>query len=136
MRRLFWISLSVILLVIISGCSQPAKTPGEVTLNPTPAPLPLSVSTTDEHKQLNFTVSSSAKAVNVTYNGGPDAADLLALKIRINNQDTTTIERTLLNPAPGESYVFTYIGLANPVTVNIIGTFKGAYQQTVLMYYF
>ena len=139
MRRSYCLCLClfiILLLVISSGCIQPTTTPPVTTVVQTAVtPVPV-VATTDTEKQLTFIVTKTEKTVNVTYTGGPDAADLLALKVRIDNQDSSVIEQTFPQPAVGTPFVFTYMGLANPTTVNIIGTFKGGYQQTVLMYYF
>jgi len=138
MRRLSCLCLFIILFLAVmsSGCVQPSKTSAVETAIQTPVTTPPVVATTDMPKSLTFVVSKTEKTVNVTYTGGPDAADLLALKIRIDNQDTSVIERTVPEPAPGNPILFYYMGLADPVVVNIIGTFKGGYQQTVLMYYF
>jgi len=86
-------------------------------------------------KQVNFTVTESKTMVNVTYEGGPDAADLQSINIRIMNQDGTQFPRTIDNPVIGVPYLFTYRGNANAKYVNIVGTFTNGYQQTVLMYY-
>ena len=138
MRRSSCLCLLIILLlaVISSGCTQPSKTSTVETAIQTPVTTLPVVATTDMPKNLTFIVSKTEKTVNVTYTGGPDAADVMALKIRIDNQDSSDIEQTFLEPVAGTPYIFTYLGLANPVTVNIIGTFRGGYQQTVLLYYF
>jgi hypothetical protein len=138
MRRVFCLCLFIILLLVItSGCLQPAPktTPATTTEPPTVTPLPV-VTPADMPKNLTFDVSKTEKTVNVTYLGGPDSADLVALKIRIDNQDLDDFDRIVPTPVAGEQYIFTYMGLATPVTANIIGTWKDGYQQTVLMYYF
>lgn len=138
MRRVFWLSLLVILLLVFSsGCTQPAQetTPVPTAVQPVVTPI-LGVTTTVAEKSLTFDVAKTQKTVNITYTGGPDAAGLVALKVRIDNQDLDDFERTVLTPVPGESIVFTYQGLATPITANIIGTWDNGYQQTVLMYYF
>ncbi len=138
MRRAFCTSLLlVLLLVFASGCTQSAAS-GTPQTTALPAPVtPLPVTTTSiAEKSLTFDVSKTEKTVNITYTGGPDAAGLVALKVRIDNQDLDDFERTVLTPVPGESIVFTYQGLATPITANIIGTWENGYQQTVLMYYF
>ena len=138
MRRVFFSCLLIVLLLVFaSGCTQPApQVTAVTTATPVPVtPLP-SVTTAVVEKSLTFTVSKTEKAVNITYTGGPDAGGLVALKVRIDNQDLDDFERTVLTPSPGESIIFTYQGLATPVTANIIGTWENGYQQTVLMYYF
>ncbi|AGB01634.1 hypothetical protein [Methanoregula formicica] len=138
MRRAFCTCLLlVLLLVFASGCTQPvAPVPPQTTALPAPVtPLPVATTTIAE-KSLTFDVFKTQKIVNITYTGGPDAGGLVALKVRIDNQDLDDFERTVLTPSPGESIVFTYQGLATPVTANIIGTWENGYQQTVLMYYF
>ena len=136
MRRVLCLIL-VLVLVATSGCTQPATTPSTVsTVEQSPVtPIPVAA-TTVTVKNLTFDVSKTEKTVNVTYTGGPDAADVLALDIQIDNQDGTRIKQIFPEPAVGTPFIFTYMGLANPVTVNIIGTFRGGYQQTVLLYYF
>ena len=138
MRRVFCISfLFLVVLLVTSGCTQPSSAPTTVTtIQPTPV-APLTVTATpDTTKHLTFDISNTEKTVNITYTGGPDSADVQALNIRIYNKDLTTFERTVIQPVAGDSYVFTYVGLANSKNVNIVGTFKGDYKQTVLMYYF
>lgn len=138
MRRVFCLSLFIVLvLVAFSGCTQPEQvTPAVVTPEQNPVtPLPVTT-TADTTKHLTFQVSKTEKVVNVTYTGGPDAADLLALDVLITNQDGSQIKQTFVEPAVDTPLLFTYMGLANPTVVNIVGTFKGGYQQTVLMYYF
>ena len=138
MRRVFWLCLLVILLFVFSsGCTQPAPavTP-ETTTSPLPATPLTAVTTAVTEKSLTFDVSKTEKTVNITYTGGPDAAGLVALKVRIDNQDLDDFERTVLTPVPGESILFTYQGLASPITANIVGTWDNGYQQTVLLYYF
>ncbi|MDD5143909.1 hypothetical protein [Methanoregula sp.] len=127
----------VLLLVFASGCTQPAPQTSSATTPIPPPATPVPVTTTGiAEKSLTFDVSKTQKTVNITYTGGPDAEGLVALKVRIDNQDIDDFERTVLTPVPGESIIFTYQGLANPVTANIIGTWKDGYQQTVLIYYF
>ncbi len=126
----------ILLLVFACGCTQPAETAPvtpvvQVTASPEPVAVP-----SDTQRSLNFTATKTEKTVTITYGGGANAADLAALKIRIDNQDSSDIDRTIHNPVPGTSYPFTYMGLADPVTANIIGTWNDGYQQTVLLYYF
>jgi hypothetical protein len=138
MRRLSCLCLLILLLpaVIFVGCVQPLTTPPAPTIVPTIAtPLP-TVTTANLPKNLTFDIAKSVKTVNITYTGGPDAADLLALDILINNQDGSKIKQNIVEPVIGFPYVYMYMGYANPVVINIVGTFKGGYQQTVLMYYF
>lgn len=138
MRRAFCTCLFIVLLLVLaSGCIQPA--PPAIPDTPAPpvsaTPLPVATTTTAE-KSLTFDVSKTPKTVNITYTGGPDAGSLVALKVRIDNQDLDDFERTVITPTVGEEILFTYQGLATPITANIIGTWEGGYQQTVLLYYF
>jgi hypothetical protein len=126
------------MLILSCGCLQTA---------PAPAPVPTVTSTVDViiipetttlvtmEKQINITATETKTEVIVQYNGGPDAADLVTLKIRVNNQDDTTILRTITNPVVGAEYIFTYHGNANANVVNIVGVFTGGFEQTVLMAY-
>ncbi|MDD4137299.1 MAG: hypothetical protein PHT99_05325 [Methanoregula sp.] len=134
---MYWTSVLVLILVITCGCLQPAPATITPVQSPTePVTLPTSVTTImNMQKQVNFTVTESKTMVNVTYEGGPDAADLQSINIRIMNQDGTQFPRTIDNPVIGVPYLFTYRGNANAKYVNIVGTFTNGYQQTVLMYY-
>ncbi|NMB79991.1 MAG: hypothetical protein GYA23_12960 [Methanomicrobiales archaeon] len=130
--------LAIIVIAILSaGCTQPAPQPAPApTFMPEPTPVPVVTTGVPVQKQINVTAVETATEVIVTYNGGADAADLVALKIRINNQDGTTIQRTILQPEPGAQWVFTYRGNANARLANIVGVFTGGVEQTVLMEYF
>ncbi len=81
-------------------------------------------------KQVNFTVTQAGSMLNITYDGGPDAADLQSIDILITNHDGTQITRTFDKPVVNKTYSFTYRGTANAARVNIIGTFQDGYQQT------
>lgn len=138
MRRVYCLSLLLILLLVLAtGCIQSAapKTTPVATVVQTPATTAPVAATTVAEKHLIFNVTKSEKAVTITLDGG-DTSDLLALDVLISNQDDSKIKQTIVEPVVGYPYVFTYMGLANPTVVNIVGTFKGGYQQTVLMYYF
>jgi hypothetical protein len=86
-------------------------------------------------KELNFTVNSTTNAVYITYNGGPDVADLQSLYIRVDNRAGSYDDRTIVSPAIGSTIGFTYRGVSDASRVNIIGTFTNGYQQTVLRYF-
>jgi hypothetical protein len=83
-------------------------------------------------ESVNVTAIQTRTQVNITYNGGPDAADLQSIAILISNYDNTQVPRTIMNPVVGATYSFTYRGVANAKWVNIVGTFQDGYQQTVL----
>jgi hypothetical protein len=140
MRRVLGCSFFILLVVIFSGCLQPA--PAEVTVLttvPTPAvaeTMPPAVTTQPaEPKQINVTATKTPMEVIVQYNGGPDAADLTALNIRINNQNGQNVQRLITGPVVGARYVFTYQGAADANVVNVVGIFRDGSQQTVLMAY-
>ena len=132
MRSMHWTCLFVIILVITCGCLQPAQpnTPPSI-----PGPITPATATPnpDVQKQVNFTVKQAGSLLNITYDGGPDAADLQSIDILITNHDGNQVTRTINNPVIGFPYVFTYQGVANAARVNIIGTFQGGYKQTVLL---
>lgn len=135
MRCVYWACFLTIVLVITCGCTQQKETPIITAIPPTNE-IPVTATTTAiAEKHLNFTVTSTTKMLNVTYDGGPDAADLESLYIRVANKAGTYNERVYQDPVPGSTYVFVYRGVSDASRVNIIGTFKGGYQQTVLMYY-
>jgi hypothetical protein len=86
-------------------------------------------------KQINVTARETKTEVIVQYDGGADAADLLALNIRINNQNSQNVQRTITDPKIGAEYVFTYRGNADASVVNVVGQFRDGTEQTVLMAY-
>ncbi|MGA2122121.1 MAG: hypothetical protein ABSG49_08765 [Methanoregula sp.] len=136
MRSVHWTCLFVIILVIICGCLQPAPSNTSPATPAAPITPPVTAtSNPNAQKQVNFTVTQAGSMLNITYDGGPDAADLASIAIRITNHDGTQITRTIDNPVVDYTYVFPYRGVANAAFVNIIGTFGNGYQQTVLMYY-
>jgi hypothetical protein len=133
MRCVFWASLFAIFLVAASGCLQPAPVntpPAETAVYATTVP---STPVVQSDKHVNFTVTQGKTTVNITYDGGLDAAELQSIDILITNHDGTQVTRTIMNPVAGATYTFTYRGTANAARVNIIGTFQGGYQQTVLI---
>jgi hypothetical protein len=136
MKSVHWTYLFVIILVITCGCLQPA--PSNTPLSTPAAPITPPVAATpnpDMQKQVNFTVMQAGSMLNITYDGGPDAGDLVSLAVRITNHDGTQNVWQINNPVANKTYTFTYHGVANAAFVNIIGTFRNGYQQTVLMYY-
>jgi len=134
MRCLYWICPIVLLFVIASGCLQPSpvNTPPAVTLVYTTV-VPVTSAPPHPTQQVNFTVTQGKTELNITYDGGPDAANLQSIDILITNHDGTQVMRTIVNPVVGATYTFTYRGTANAARVNIIGTFNDGYLQTVLL---
>jgi hypothetical protein len=140
MRRIFWCSCVILLVALTCGCLQPAVTPVPVTQTvTTPVAVeslpPAATIAPSAQKQINVTATQTQTEVIVQYNGGPDAADLLALNIRINNQNGQNVQRIITNPQIGAQYVFTYRGNADATVVNIVGQFRDGTEQTVLMAY-
>jgi hypothetical protein len=140
MRRIFWCSCILFLTILICGCLQPAATPAPVapaTFSPVAdVTLPPAATTAPSaQKQINVTATQTRTAVIVQYNGGPDAADLHALNIRINNQNSQNVQRHITNPEIGAQYVFTYRGNADASVVNVVGQFRDGTEQTVIMAY-
>jgi hypothetical protein len=140
MRRIFWCSCILFFAILICGCLQPAATPAPVasaTLTPAPAETlpPAATTAPAAQKQINVTATKTQTEVIVQYNGGPDAADLLSLNIRINNMNGQNVQRPIANPQIGAQYVFTYRGNADATVVNIVGQFRDGTEQTVLMAY-
>ena len=132
MRCVYWTCLFAILLVAASGCLQPSPVntpPAEIAIYTTP--VPITPVTPHPVEYVNFTAIQTQTQVNITYNGGPDAANLQSIAILITNHDGTQVQRTIMNPVVGATYSFTYRGTANAARVNIIGTFQDGYQQTV-----
>ena len=145
MRRILAMCIIFVFLVSATGCLQPrVSTPPVTPLPPVtsqPAAsltLPSAVpQTTVPQKNVTFSVTQTDSNVTVTYTGGTDAPSLVSFVIQISNRDGTRGDpRTIQNPVIGNSYIFTYRGLANPAVLNIMGTFSDGTQQTILMYYF
>jgi hypothetical protein len=141
MRRILWCLFFTLLAVLICGCAQPlspspatAATPAATLDIPVTMP-PAATTTVQVQKQINLTATKKPTEVIVQYNGGPDAADLAALNIRINNQNSQNVQRTITDPAIGAQYVFTYQGAADASVVNVVGVFRDGTEQTVLMAY-
>ena len=134
MRLLAGCLAAIFLLILICGCLQPSPEPVTVV---TPVPDATTVPTRDPAvpRQVDFGVTEAGPYLNITITGGADAADMVAMNIRINNQNGQNVQRTITSPVIGSPYTFTYRGVADANVVNIVGTFSDGFQQTVLMYY-
>ncbi|PKL63889.1 MAG: hypothetical protein CVV32_11815 [Methanomicrobiales archaeon HGW-Methanomicrobiales-3] len=134
MRLLAGCLAAIFLLILICGCLQPS--PQSVTVA-TPVPDATPVPTRDPAvpRQVDFAVTEAGPYLNITITGGADAADMVAMNIRITNQNSQNVQRTITSPVIGSPYIFTYRGVADASVVNIVGTFSDGFQQTVLMYY-
>lgn len=134
MRRIFWCGMFLIITVLVCGCSQPVSPQVPVTPVVTTA-VPVITGAVPVEKQIDISAVQNASQVVVQYNGGRDAADLVTLRIRINNRFEDSFQRTINNPVAGAQYVFTYQAPANAQSVNIVGVFRDGTEQTVLMAY-
>ncbi len=134
MRRFVWCLAAIFLLILICGCLQPSPQPAPVA---TYVPDTTVVPTRDPAvpRQVDFSVTEAGPYLNITITGGADAADMVAMNIRITNQNSQYVQRTITSPVIGSPYIFTYRGVADASVVNIVGTFSDGFQQTVLMYY-
>jgi hypothetical protein len=97
---------------------------------------PLKPAGTAEQKPTDVTAWKTDTSVIVQYNGGSNAANLVALKVQIDNQNGQVVKRDFLSPAIGQQYEFPYQGMVDVRTVNVIATYRDGTQQTVLMQYF
>ena len=113
----------------------PRRLPLRSLLAPAVTLPPAATTAPSAQKQINVTATKTPTEVIVQYNGGPDAADLLALNIRINNQNSQNVQRTITYPQIGAQYIFTYRGNADASVVNVVGQFRDGTEQTVLMAY-
>ncbi len=134
MRRLAWCLFVIVGLIVVCGCLQPAPQPAPPA-TPVPDTMPAPTHNPDVPRQVNFTVTQAGPYLNVTIAGGADAADMVAMDIRVTNRNTQNVQRIINYPAIGMPYIFTYRGVADASIVNIVGTFSDGFQQTVLMYY-
>ncbi|WAC04725.1 MAG: hypothetical protein OS112_09735 [Methanoregula sp.] len=131
----FFIVLLTTVLLLSCGCTQSPPAP------PTPAPAadstaPAATAVEAGPKQINFTVWKAEHDVVMRYDGGRDAAELSMLKVQIDNRDGKIVKTPIYSPEIGKEYLFPYVGIVNPNTINIIGVFKDGTEQTVLLYYF
>ena len=135
-----WILVSMLLVpaLLVAGCTQsftsakPAITQSVEVITPA-TPLPTTPGVVAGQMQINMTAEQSGNDVIVQYNGGPDAASLVSLNITIYNDNGQVVTRTMDNPQPGDVYTFPYIGIPDPNNVDVVGTFTGGVQQTVLL---
>jgi hypothetical protein len=135
MRWILPVGCLLFLMVILCGCIQ---SPSVVTATPVPTAgvvvmLPDTTATPHLRMVVNITAEMIPDSVVIRVDGGKDAAALTSLNIRIDNQDGTTIQRTIPSPEIGRTYSIQYFRNANADRVNIIGTFSDGYQQTLLM---
>jgi hypothetical protein len=134
MRRIFLCSVFLIISALVCGCTQPV--PPQVPSTPAvTVATPETTGAVHIEKQIDINAVQNASQVVVQYNGGRDAADLVTLRIRINNRFEDSFQRTINNPVAGAQYVFTYQAPANAQSVNIVGVFRDGTEQTVLMAY-
>ena len=136
MRRDLCIFLIFVILgvvVLVAGCNQqapPAATPVPTlppveTAEETPAPT---VSVPVE-KSIDFNVKEDGSDLIVRYLGGPDSADLIALKISIENYSLLSRSEREDNPVINQEYVFPQMATANPDLVTIVGVFRDGTEQ-------
>lgn len=135
-----WILVCMLLVpaLLVAGCTQsftsakPAITQSVEVITPA-TPFPTTPGVVAGQMQINMTAEQSGNDVIVQYNGGPDAASLVSLNITIYNDNGQVVTRTMDNPQPGDVYTFPYIGIPDPNNVDVVGTFTGGVQQTVLL---
>jgi curli biogenesis system outer membrane secretion channel CsgG len=135
MRRIWLFTVFIILLILACGCTQKPAAP---TI-PTPAqPVTTTVpaTTADTQKQISVIAYKTDNSVVLKYIGGRDAPTLTAFKVQIDNQDGSNIKQTIYAPVVGNDYAFQYMGIPNPVTINVVGVFSDGTEQTVLIQYF
>jgi hypothetical protein len=139
-RILYALLFLVIVAVLVSGCSQtpaPAATPvptPDLTLATVPVPeetVPIT-SSPPAKKQIDISASQSGSDIVIRYTGGVDAADLVSLDIKINNNVQEVVTERENNPVPGQRYVFPHMGTPDPDLVTVNGIFKDGTSQMLL----
>ncbi len=133
-----WNGLLAILIVVsmlACGCMQTPATPAPPSpAQPVTTPVPATTAT--KQKQIDVTAWTTEHSVILQYNGGNDASYLTALNVQIDNQNGQVVKRTLDVPVIGKEYEFTYTGVVDARTINVIGVFSDGTEQTVLIKYF
>ena len=125
--------LFLFLLIAVTGCMQSSP----VQVSPTPTPLLTPLPTlTPSTKEINLTAWQTKSSVFLQYNGGRDAADLVAFRVKIGNLDGSVITRNLTDIGVGGVYEFGYRSIANAKTINVIGMFRDGTEQTLMIKYF
>jgi hypothetical protein len=89
--------------------------------------------TPQPERVVNISVTQSKNSVDIRVDGGKDAASLTSLHVRITNHDGTTVQRDIQSPETGRTYSIQYYRDANADKVNLVGTFSGGFQQTLLI---
>jgi hypothetical protein len=132
MRYLGLFLIFLVLLVMVGGCTQSPTTPKTAPTTTIPTLSSMSMVATGP-KQINVSAWKTEHDVRIQYNGGKDAADLISLKVQIDNQRELIIKRTFAYPQIGTIYPFLYSGTPDATSVNVIGVFSDGTQQTVLL---
>lgn len=135
MQKYAFFFILLVITVAVCGCTQLSpvqSTPAPTAQTPLPTP---SLAITPVSKQVDIAAWKTDKSVIVQVTGGKDTANLVTLRVQIDNIDGTIIKRTLVDPIVGKEYEFTYVGIPNARTVNIIGVFRDGTEQTVLLKY-
>lgn len=135
MRLILPAGLILMLIVLACGCVQ--SPPAQVTPAPpatfSVAVVPDTTNAPPAARVANVSAVRLQNSVVVRLDGGKDAGSLTSLVVHINNQDGTTVDRTIGAPEIGRDYSIQYFRTANAATANIIGTFADGYQQTLLI---
>jgi len=135
MRLILPAGCFLVLMVIICGCTQ---SPIAVPVTPTPVAVSVVMftdTTVTGHPgmAINITAEKTQSSVIIRLDGGSDAASLTSLNVRITNYDGVIVQRTIPSLELGKPYEIPYRGYSNAAKINIVGTFSGGYQQTLLM---
>ena len=136
MRLILPVGCLLCLTVIFCGCIQ---SPSTVLATPEPTAvdavimLPATTATLHLPMAVNVTAEKTPDSVVIRVEGGRDAGALTSLSVHINNDDGTSVQRTIPAPEIGRVYSIQYFRNANGRTANIIGTFSDGYQQTLLI---
>jgi len=137
----------LILFVSICGCTQtisapatPVPTPLHPVITITETPIPtLSPGQTQTNisalKQIDISAWENPNNVTVQYNGGPNSADLVNLKIQIIHSNGFVSNRNTGYPVIGAQYIFMYQGVVNAQIVKVTGVFRDGTEQPIFVVY-
>jgi hypothetical protein len=135
MRWILPVGCFLFMMVILCGCIQ-APSAAPVTPVPTVVVEVIPADTTaTPHPRMAVNVSAekTIDSVVIRVDGGKDAGTLTSLSVHINNDDGTSVQRTIPAPETGRQYSIQYYHNSNARTANIVGTFSDGFQQTLLI---
>lgn len=135
---IFLIFLTLVLAILVAGCTQQAPPATPATPAPTVPPVetipdttPIQTAVVPVAKRIDLAVVQDGSDILVKFRGGADAGDLAALKITIEDYSMQPRTEREDNPVINQQYVFPQMGTANPDLVTVVGVFRDGTEQTL-----